>query len=216
LWASGEGSVPPWSYTYIKTDTITVYEPPIADFKITPLIVMLPNESIHCSNYSKNADKYLWEFGTEDITDNSSEFEPLFFYQNEGEYYVTLTVTTKEGCADKFVSNEPVTVLKPGFIIFATAFKPNLEEEIDNCIDYTDTEMEDQVFKPVFLGIDNYKLEIYNKLGEIIFESTDINCGWNGYFDHKLSAQDTYFYKYEGTYLNKILFKGKGSVLLIR
>lgn len=50
------------------------------------------------------------------------------------------------------------------------------------------------VFKPLFLTVSDYKMIIFNKYGEKVFESNDINIGWDGVFKGKI-IQDTYVYK---------------------
>ena len=61
-----------------------------------------------------------------------------------------------------------------------------------------------QVFKPIFsTGYDpyNFQMLIFNRWGEIVFETYDVNIGWDGsYGDKGLDVQD-------GTYIYKISFK---------
>ena len=51
-------------------------------------------------------------------------------------------------------------------------------------------------FKPFSSNVSEYKMYIFNKLGEKVFESNDINIGWDGYFKGKI-IQDVYVYKIE-------------------
>ena len=50
------------------------------------------------------------------------------------------------------------------------------------------------IFKPLFSSVKDYKMIIFNRYGEKIFESNDINIGWNGVYKRKI-IQDTYVYK---------------------
>ncbi len=43
--------------------------------------------------------------------------------------------------------------------------------------------------------VDEYHLYIYNRWGELIFQSHDINMGWDGYINGALAAQGVYFWK---------------------
>ncbi len=52
------------------------------------------------------------------------------------------------------------------------------------------------IFKPFPSDISDFKMFIFNKFGEKLFESNDINVGWDGYFKGKI-MQDTYIYKIE-------------------
>ena len=49
-------------------------------------------------------------------------------------------------------------------------------------------------FKPLFSIVNEYKMLIFNKYGEKIFESDDINRGWNGIYKGKI-VQESYVYK---------------------
>ena len=58
-----------------------------------------------------------------------------------------------------------------------------------------DGDMFNQTFKPIFTsGYDpyNYVLYIYNRWGELIFESRDPDYGWDGTYNGKLVQQGTY------------------------
>ena len=57
-----------------------------------------------------------------------------------------------------------------------------------------------EVFKPVFSrGFDpyDYTLLIFNRWGEILFESHNVDIGWDGIYDGKLVQDDTYTWKIE-------------------
>jgi gliding motility-associated-like protein len=52
------------------------------------------------------------------------------------------------------------------------------------------------VFAPGYhAGLVKYKLYIFNKWGELLFESNDVDTGWDGYFKGKLCQEDVYVYK---------------------
>lgn len=54
-----------------------------------------------------------------------------------------------------------------------------------------------QIWKPVITsGIDpyNFSLSIYNRWGEVIWESHDINGGWDGSYNNKMCPEGVYFY----------------------
>jgi len=50
------------------------------------------------------------------------------------------------------------------------------------------------VFKPYPISLEQYSLNIFNKFGELIFESNDISIGWDGTYKNKV-RQDSYVYK---------------------
>lgn len=69
-------------------------------------------------------------------------------------------------------------------------------------------------FKPFSSNVSEYKMYIFNKLGEKVFESNDINIGWDGYFKGKI-IQDSYVYKIEFNKDNERIYIN-GNFLLIK
>jgi len=69
-------------------------------------------------------------------------------------------------------------------------------------------------FKPFPSLVTDYKMIIFNKFGEKVFESFDINIGWDGYFKGKI-VQDVYVYVIEFK-LDDQLVKVNDKVLLIK
>ena len=74
------------------------------------------------------------------------------------------------------------------------------------------------VFHPKWSGVKEYDLWIFNRWGEMLFHSTDIEVGWNGKYnnDGKDLGQDVYFWKAKGKFQNNTPFKIAGDVTLIR
>jgi gliding motility-associated-like protein len=63
-----------------------------------------------------------------------------------------------------------------------------------------DNDQYNQYFKPVFTsGFDpfDYNLKIFNRWGEIIWESNDPEVGWDGTYNGKLVQDGTYSWKIE-------------------
>ena len=70
------------------------------------------------------------------------------------------------------------------------------------------------IFKPFYSDVSEYKMYIFNKFGEKVFESNDINIGWDGYFKGKI-IQDSYVYKIEFNKDNEQVYIN-GKFLLIK
>ena len=216
LTVSGPGGIS----TYIQTQLVNAYPSPQAYFQLSPEIVFANDEKVRMFNLTQGADSYLWEFGD---GDTSKVNEPFHKYMEEGVYDVTLwaylhnvvggvTIT----CSDKFVLSPGVTVEPAGVIRFSTVFTPNLDAEID--MDHLPTggkEIDQFFFPPIREKVIDYKLQIFNRLGVLIFESHDINKPWNGYYHNKLCQQGVYIWYVEGKYANGQPFKKVGNVTLL-
>jgi hypothetical protein len=61
------------------------------------------------------------------------------------------------------------------------------------------------------------EFNIYNRWGELVFRSEDINVGWDGYYKGVLQNVETYAWTARAeTYLNGKLIQKKGFVKLLR
>ena len=205
LWVTAEGTLPePWSWAFIRTDTIVVFPKPTADFTAEPMQVTV-GELVKCFNYSKGATKYFWNFGYPDSTMTSTEFEPTVAYPKEGQYYITLKVESDHYCTDTKTLQEPIVVLQEGELLFPTAFIPTSNIELN------------RIFKPRYRGeVVDYELDIYDRWGQLIFVSHDINTGWDGTINGKLAPQDVYAYKCDVKFKTGQRKTYAGSVTLLR
>ena len=71
------------------------------------------------------------------------------------------------------------------------------------------------VFRPFSDGVVEYHLQIFNRWGELIFESNDVNIGWDGYHKGEVCSQGVYVYKVTGKYANGRPFVQTGDVTLL-
>ena len=204
LVATGEGG----EDSYYRN--IRIFDAPVANFKVEPLDPMLPNAVIKCMNLSKYATSYLWDFN-DGIT--VTEKDPIHQYYRLGQYWITLSAKSDSGCVDTMKYPKPVIVDGPGKIVFPNAFTPNLGGPSGG--KYNASKMDNDVFYPWYDGVVEYKLEIYNRWGELIFTSDNVETGWDGYFKGSICKQDVYVYKCKGSFLNGKTFNVSGDVTLL-
>ncbi len=145
----------------------------------------------------------------------SIEENPWHKYESEGTYNVTLIVKSKDECIDSLVYTTPVNVeFINGKISFPNAFKwngtgPNGGYWGENLTD-------DHVFRPFFTNVISYKLQIFNRWGVLIYESSDLHKGWDGYFNsNDLAKQDVYVWKAKGQYADGTYFDKVGDVTFL-
>lgn len=187
---------------------VHVYASPVAEFRVSPSVTPLPNATtVHFTNLSSGATAYLWDFG--DSTRSSLQ-NPQHYYALTGNYELTLIAMNAAGCADTF----SLQTTSETYIHFANAFTPNLTG--GNGGSYSYNELNNDVFFPTSQGVDTYHLMIYNKWGELLFESFDIRIGWDGYYKGKLCEQDVYVWKAFATFIDGTKFSGVGDVTLLR
>jgi PKD repeat protein len=190
---------------------ITVYHRPMARFDIDSDNTDNPDGKITFRNYSTDAVKYIWDFG--DGTRSQAE-EPMHSYKKSGNYNVTLIATSETGCSDSLVVINALSV--PGYFIdFPNAFIPNPNGSSNGYYSPKSDEAA-QVFHPSFSGVSDYQLRIFSRRGMVIFESNDINVGWDGYYKGQLCDPGVYIWKVRGNFVNGELFTKMGDVTLLK
>jgi hypothetical protein len=194
-----------------------VFENPVADFAVFPQRVMLPDATVHLYNLTKYASKYKWEFIGDNFYDFSTAKDTVFTFPNIGEYRISLTAFAPDslgGCSDFTTKFPAVWVEGIGKIRFPDAFIPNRNGSNGGV--YDDIDYKNEVFHPVHYGVVEYKLLVFNRWGEQIFQSRDISRGWDGYFNDQLCEQGVYIWRAIGKFTNGKVFDMKGNVTLLR
>jgi gliding motility-associated-like protein len=189
--------------------TVIIYPLPTAGFNVQPEKVMLPEDVMQCENTSELCNNNIWYFGDGSV---SEERFPKHRYTELGKKDISLVVWSENGCKDSINKIAAVEVIQSGDIMFPNAFIPNKSGPTGGA--YTLGDMKPTSFFPYHRGIEKYKLQIYNRWGELLFETDDINIGWDGYYKGKLCKQDVYVYKAKGKFVNGKNFMRTGDVTL--
>lgn len=191
---------------------IEVYELPNAFFTVSPSVVFVPNNAVQFFNLSSSASSYFWDFG--DGT-TSTETSPEHFYQQAGMYDITLIATSVNNCKDTFMLLNGVEAKLEGEIKIPNAFTPNTSGSNGGVVSNL-TDFNNYVFHPLISGAEEYELTIFNKWGEVLFISNDVNIGWDGYYRGELSKQDVYVYKVKVKFIDGKSNTFIGDVTLLR
>jgi PKD domain/CHU_C Type IX secretion signal domain len=191
---------------------ITVYQNPSAIFDVYPTEVLNNSQVVVFRNYSQYGVSYRWEFGDEN---NSIEEEPWHKYESSGMYDVTLFVTSKDGCMDSTKYHTPINVdFKTGDIKYPNAFKWNGSGPTGGY--WEENQSNDNIFRPFSTNVIEYKLQIFNRWGVLIYESLDLQKGWDGYFRvNNLALQGVYVWKTFGKYADGTYFNKVGDVTFL-
>ena len=149
---------------------------PNADFSIisSTLYQGIP---ITFQNLSSNGTNYDWLFGD---GMGSQLTHPNHVYNDAGSYFVTLIAEDANGCLDSIV--KPITIEEEFYIYIPNTFIP-------------DNDRINETFSGSFIGVSGINMEIYNRWGELIFESDDINFEWDGLYKGKMVIPGTYTWR---------------------
>lgn len=192
--------------------SVSVYQNPTASFSVYPTEVINNSQIVVFNNYSSYGVTWLWDFGD---GKTSMEENPWHKYEYRGVYYVSLIVTSKDGCTDSLKYKSPINVdFKEGNIRFPNAFRWNRSGPTGGY--WNENQLGDDVFRPFFTNVREYKLQIFNRWGVLIYESSDLQKGWDGYFDNKnLALEGVYVWKATGQYADGIYFTKVGDVTFL-
>jgi gliding motility-associated-like protein len=191
IWSLGDGAIdystnpthiyePPGTYdiqliatnnfgcrdTLLQEDAIEVYPVPYPEISYNPSQPSVYDKQIYFQDVGGGASSWDWNFG-------DGNYGYVQFYQHEymfpATYIVTLNVQNEYGCTARDVAS---ITIKEDFMIFVpNAFTPHIP---DGTNDY---------FKPIIQGenlIQRYKFQIFNRWGDVVFETNDPKEAWVG------------------------------------
>ncbi len=164
--------------SYSRNIEIIIYPSPIADFSYFPLLPQF-GEPVLFTNESLNSTSWIWNFGN---GDSSTLENPTSVYSNSGNYLATLEVFAANGCVDSAQIYFPVNFDPIAYV--PNSFSPD-GDEFNN------------VFLPIFSsGLDNFNfhLLIFNRWGEVLFESFNHEIGWDGTYKGQIVKNGTYIW----------------------
>ncbi|HLP10690.1 MAG TPA: PKD domain-containing protein [Flavobacteriales bacterium] len=164
--------------TIFIPDAIHVYPSPDANFHITPTIQSVFTPTVEVTDltsddviqqiiYYMDGDSTLLDFDTH-------------YYHDTGWYNVYQWVVNVAGCTDTAV--HPIYIIPETTIYIPNAFTPNGDGIND-------------VFIPVVRDTRKYLLMIFDRWGEIIWQTDNPLQGWDGTLKNKRTKVDTYVYK---------------------
>jgi gliding motility-associated-like protein len=147
-------------------DTVMVKPAPIAAYTINPNPATIIDPLVYFTNQSVNYTSWAWNFGDGSPLD-TSDVNPSHYYniQVGNTYTTSLTLTNTDGC----ISTDTVLlIIEPAFTFYIpNTFTPNGDGLND-------------LFKGEGIGIAGFQIWVFNRWGTCIYNSKDINKGWDG------------------------------------
>lgn len=164
-----------------EPDIVNARPSPEAAFSVSTDYTDICHSSVSFFNESIGGYSYFYWF--DDSTIYSLDENPSHLYLFDGTHYPYMIATNEWGCKDTTQSKiiiEPYTFYAPNTIT------PDGDER-------------NNVFLPqAYLGVEEYDLKIYNRWGELVFETNNLYEGWDGTNLSGVLVNDgTYIYKIE-------------------
>ena len=140
------------------------------------------DNKLEIENKSTNGVDYNWDFGDGNTSENK---DPKHDYEDPGTYDITLLVNEGSLCESEITKSVEISEKITTEITLYNVFTPN-NDPFNDCF----------IFDGAFLECKDYRLKIYNRWGELNFESTSPTECWNGRIQGTSTAvaEGTYFY----------------------
>lgn len=168
------------SRTMLKRDYINAQATPIANFNANPLVTSICQPEIQFGNQSQNESRVVYEFG--EAKQISSDVDPKFKYQKPGTKNVLLIAYNLDGCSD---SARATIIVEPISLYVPNTFTP-------------DGDKFNNVFTPVSgYDLSDWTFKVFNRWGEVIFESSKQGEGWDGTYNGQPVTQGVYAFQYK-------------------
>jgi gliding motility-associated-like protein len=181
-----------------SSKTIYLYPYPQADFIADPPEASIFNPFVSFTDQSVDHIECKYILHDQTVI-NTCDFS--YTFSDTGSYNITLIVTNVYGCTDTISG---VVKIYPEYRFYIpNSFTPNGDGMNDT-------------FGPVAMGIKEFKMDIYNRWGERIFESTSPEYEWDGKMNGNMAQQGVYVYVIQLVNVFNKTHVFEGHVSLIR
>ena len=177
--------------------SITVYEIPTAKFSASPNPAP-DNTPVKFTNLSIGATSYIWTFSE---GQTSTETNPLYQFLATGTYNVCLQAINPAGCIDTFCMNVSAKIIP--LVDVPNAFTPGKFGK-------------NAVINVKGFGIGKMNWKIYNRWGQVMFTSANINQGWDGTYKGVLQPLEVYTYTLDVEFTDGTKYRKAGDITLLR
>jgi len=163
-------------------DMVCVWPLPVADFSFGPQPTTILEPTINFENLSAGASSYVWTIPSQNVVAGDDDYRYVFPNDEPGTYEVCLEAYTSYGCSDTTCAD---VIIGPSFHLYApNAFTP----DGDGINDFW-------YIQGRSIDESDFKLLVFNRWGEVIWETNDVNEAWDGTRNGKKLETETYVWK---------------------
>lgn len=194
----------------LNTGSVNAYASPVAEFSADPWETDADHADIAFTDLTQGEVlTWTWSFGDDAMGEDQ---DPTHQYAAPGTYPVTLEVTDPHGCFSSIT--HPVLIDPVYDVTVPNAFTPNPNGGNGGSFDPMD--LSNDVFYPFIRFVKDFRMRVYDRWGELIFESNAIDQGWDGYYLGQLSPQDVYAYQLWVRFVDGKEVQQLGNITLFR
>ena len=179
---------------------IGVHPLPTANFSVAP-IPPVTNKPTIFTNLSSGGTRYVWLFGDGDTTIKTTMDTVGHQYNATGTFNACLITFNEFECSD--TACKAVEALIDPLLDVPNAFTPGRFGR-NSFISVTG------------FGIAKMNWKIYNRWGQMVFETNNRKTGWDGYYKGQLQPMDVYAYTLDVEFSDGRKLRKTGDITLIR
>lgn len=185
-----------------QADLIDVNPTPVAKFGVDKTETDICHPVINFTNFSQDAVHYYYNF--DDGYAFSNEEHPFHYYLNSGDHYVYLIATSEKGCKD--TSDLQKIYIEPFSVFIPNTFTPDGDE------------FNHYFAAKTWLEPSEWELKIYNRWGEIVYETFDYQSQWDGTYNNQMVPSGMYNYtlRYKPCAIEHHSVKMTGHITILR
>ncbi|WP_291039767.1 gliding motility-associated C-terminal domain-containing protein [Dyadobacter sp. 50-39] len=184
------------------SDTVLVRVSPKLEVNVTPDAQVEYNVPFQLSATSPQIRNYAeatFVWSPPDGLNNANIQSPVAILQENKSY--TVNVTSEQGCTGSGQVN--LTIKRQESIVIPSAFSPNGDGK-------------NEVLIPVVNDIASIRyFRIYNRWGQLVFFTDQLNTGWDGSFKGAAAISGTYVWEIEGVSTKGKVISKRGAVMLL-
>jgi gliding motility-associated-like protein len=182
------------------TFRLIVHPKPFAEFNTTPVPAQNNTPTIF-HNLSSGGVRYKWLFGDGDSTLSNNMDNVSHQYNETGTWRAYLITFNQFGCTDT-ADHEVQSVITP-LLDVPNAFTPGRFGQ-------------NSTIRVHGFGIGRMTWRIYNRWGQVVYESNNRKGGWDGTFKGQLQPMDVYAYTLDVEFVDGTKTRKTGDITLIR
>jgi gliding motility-associated-like protein len=180
---------------------VTVNPQPSANFSVHPETASTIDPTISITDASAGAILWTWDFG-----DFDTSFVPKPYahsYADTGNYIIKLMISSQFGCKDSI--SHIIRIEVPYLFFIPNAFSPNEDGK-------------NEYFTVKGEGIVEFEMMIFDRWGNFIFYSDDVDKGWDGKasLGSETAQSDVYVYAIKILDLKGKSHSYKGTVTIVK
>jgi gliding motility-associated-like protein len=187
---------------YTAIPTFTVYEKPVAKFSV-PSVVSIAEPQVQIENQTSSMNDHYYNWSI--LNTQYSVLNPTVNFTKPGKYEIRLEVTSFAGCKDTLMKT--IEVKGAYNVWIPSSFTPNFDGVNDIFI---------PVFSPYGIDTKHYEFTIFNRWGALLFNTSNINAGWDGTYKGEPVIEAVYVFTLKFKDSDGVVYDKIGHVTLLR